>query len=1236
MKQSMRYLNKVIFIESAHVRYAEIKLDGNVHLIGTQGVGKSTLLRALLFFYNANQQKLGIPIEKKRFIDFYFRYQNSFIVYEVMHENGPFTVITYKSRGRVVFRFVNSAYQKTHFIDPASGQVADSWDVVRDNLSRDGIKYTRLLDRYETYRDIIYGNNKGLGSEFRKYALLESKQYQNIPRAIQHVFLNYKVESDFIKDTIIKSLDDEEIPIDLSNYTFHLKDFETQLNDIRLWTVQPARGENRIRKLAGKIIEIFSHVRYIEQDFIRLSGELMTRLHDNEQQLTKLETSLAKEEEKKEAALERQKKSLAYYDERKKKLSEEKGVFVNKLREARQKSEEYRHLHMDEVLSRIDKKGELLQEQQAFTSQQMLLESNFNDIRQKYKRQIEQLHNQFESYRNNQNEKLHKLRDEFFRFKETLAEEYEQGNIAIKEQFKEQRVHAMKRLDEIKEELMKLQNRRFEIKHRRYHEAEITQCKEQIHSYDGEGKLALLEIERLRNENTTFEQQWRMEEERLKALAENEKNECIKARQQLSARMDEIRFRIENSKDSLYGWLNSAYPGWEHTIGKVIDEEQVLFLSGLSPVITSSATDSFYGIKINLDEIEKNIKTVSDYEAEIASLKDASEEKRLEINETDKRLVEQQEKLKKKYLPRIKENKEQIIKRQYDLSQYKIASDKANLELDGLQRKAEEDKKNHLDEINQQIDKAQVAKVEARKELDSIEDQTEKKIQAKQKEKTAKIEERQRQLDRSKSQIELAVIHKKSETAVAVEALKADQDKELEDKGADTQKINLLQAKLRAIEAELKYIEDNSELAFNYKKDKKELLDRMDYFTLQRDLLDEKLKETESRQADQQWKQRAEQEMIQARIDQLKKEIAAIGEDSRQFAEFRQTDAYTNHIDLFEQKNGHESAAKSGVMLIRELTNNYYSRIKQMETLRENVQLFTGNFSEKNIFKFKTRLVEESEYRQFAEALQEFIEEDKISEYEKRVNELFARIIQQVGNETEQLLSKESAIRKVVNDINADFRQKNFVGVIKSIELRVVPSSNKIVQLLGEIKQFNDDNLYNFGEVNLFNSEQQSREENNRKAVQYLSALNKSISGYRNSTITLSDSFELEFRVVENDNDTGWVDKLANVGSDGTDVLVKAMINIMLLNVFKEGATRNQFKDFRLHCMMDEIGKLHPNNVRGILKFANDRNIFLVNGSPQSFDALAYRYTYQLSKKRDTQLDREITVVHRIVTNHRL
>lgn len=45
----MKYLNKIIFINSANIPYAEISVDGNVHFTGTQGVGKSTVLRALLF-----------------------------------------------------------------------------------------------------------------------------------------------------------------------------------------------------------------------------------------------------------------------------------------------------------------------------------------------------------------------------------------------------------------------------------------------------------------------------------------------------------------------------------------------------------------------------------------------------------------------------------------------------------------------------------------------------------------------------------------------------------------------------------------------------------------------------------------------------------------------------------------------------------------------------------------------------------------------------------------------------------------------------------------------------------------------------------------------------------------------------------------------------------------------------------------------------------------------------------
>ena len=80
----MKYLNKVIFINSANIPYAEIAVDGNVHFTGTQGVGKSTVLRALLFFYNADKHRLGIQQGQKPFDEFYFRQSNSYILYDLI------------------------------------------------------------------------------------------------------------------------------------------------------------------------------------------------------------------------------------------------------------------------------------------------------------------------------------------------------------------------------------------------------------------------------------------------------------------------------------------------------------------------------------------------------------------------------------------------------------------------------------------------------------------------------------------------------------------------------------------------------------------------------------------------------------------------------------------------------------------------------------------------------------------------------------------------------------------------------------------------------------------------------------------------------------------------------------------------------------------------------------------------------------------------------------------------
>ena len=314
-------------------------------------------------------------------------------------------------------------------------------------------------------------------------------------------------------------------------------------------------------------------------------------------------------------------------------------------------------------------------------------------------------------------------------------------------------------------------------------------------------------------------------------------------------------------------------------------------------------------------------------------------------------------------------------------------------------------------------------------------------------------------------------------------------------------------------------------------------------------------------------------------------------------------------------------------ILVDEIKEIHYEKLhNRVEELRRTTTDFLGKFSDNNILKFKKQLTDDKSFLDFAQNLTDFIEDKRIDRIEKEVNERFALIVSTIAQQTNSLVSNSGEIQKIVGKINDDFEKKNFVGVIKKIELKVDDSKNEIVQLLIMIKNYNDENAMELGKANLFSGENQ--EKKNKDAVDLLKQFAKKIGELKRDFISLSDSFELKFKIIENDNDSGWVEKLANVGSDGTDVLVKAMLNIMLLNVFKEGASK-KFKDFQLHCMMDEIGKLHPNNVRGILQFAKDRNIRLISGSPIENDALAFDHIYKLSKD-----GKSITRVKRILTQY--
>ncbi|TXD53544.1 MULTISPECIES: ATP-binding protein [unclassified Polaribacter] len=1223
----MRYLNKIVFINSASVSYAEIELDGNVHLIGTQGVGKSTLLRAILFFYNANKIKLGIPREKKSFDDYYFEYQNSYIIYEIVKDTIPYCVLAYKVNGKVAYRFFDSEYKRALFID--NNKAFESWDKIRTALGKE-IYYTSIISSYEEFRKIIYGDNKGLKPEFRKYALTESKQYQNIPRTIQNVLLNSNLEAKFIKDTIINSINEEEFTIDIENYSkSHLRDFESEINDIKIWFQKNKKGQILIRNQADKIITEYRIFNFLKRERRELANNLGLRMAFIENEKPLLATNFQHQHQLVSELFKKKENLTKTHRKREQDLVSDIKYILKELAKAKLKQTEYDNKNIKDIIKKVARKENLTNEHKALSDENTLLTSNFTSIAQKYDALISKMEIQKQEFSNTQNATINTLNGTFGENKTLVHENYQQLIHQIKDDNEDEKELYKNELNTVIENENRCKRQSSELKHQTFFIAEIEQFKEEIKLLDASIKESNAIISNANDKIVTTKTAWELEVRKDENTTEIKIDKERENLEKIAQKIKNIETKINQSTSSLYGWLNENISGWEHTIGKVIDEDVVLFNTELNPKLVNKSTSTFFGIELNLNALKTRIKTVEEYHQDIETLKN----EKLVIHKIILKINEDKDthlqKLKSRFRKILKEFKDAIAENNYIIVQstQKLKAHKVGL-TDWI-TKSKQEKENSYQKIAQELEEIASKKLKAVELLENIKKGIKRKITLKENERNKEITSLALLKDDKILEINAAIFANKKVSIKRIQELKKQQTTVLDNKGADTKRLAIIDKRLNEIKNDLLFINTNQRLVFDYEKDKRELFDKIPEFKVEKISLEKKQiaisKEhlAETRSLD---KKYANQKEI---VGELQSKLDDFEKDENKFLEFKKSDAFIDVQHYISNPTKDKKNLKTGSIIISEITENHYKGIGNFNDLQQSTNTFIGNFNENNVFNFKVKLNSDADLLIFATDLKEFIDEDKINQYEKRVNHRFASIIRLIGRETTELNSKKGDIEKIIKKINDDFVNKNFVEAIKEMEMRTQASSNPVVKLLIKIQEFNDEHSLVLGESNLFTAS--DSDSKNQKAVDLLKELVKAIDKYKNTTLTLSESFDLQFRIVENDNDSGWVEKLSNVGSEGTDVLVKAMINILLLNVFKESASK-KFKDFKLHCMLDEIGRLHPNNVKGILRFANERNILLINGSPISQNATDYKYTYKLAKEQaKNDPKRYITKINRLV-----
>ena len=221
------------------------------------------------------------------------------------------------------------------------------------------------------------------------------------------------------------------------------------------------------------------------------------------------------------------------------------------------------------------------------------------------------------------------------------------------------------------------------------------------------------------------------------------------------------------------------------------------------------------------------------------------------------------------------------------------------------------------------------------------------------------------------------------------------------------------------------------------------------------------------------------------------------------------------------------------LQLLTQLRGTVNQKRESIDKLKDMAVNFNRNFKPQNTFHFNTMPITDGDYLQIAADLQDFMDNNKIEEFRRRTSEHYKDILGRISTEIGALMKRRSDVDGIIQDINRDFVEKNFAGVIRSIELKANESSDRLMQLLLSIHEYTVENALSIGELNLFSSD--NRDEVNRKVVNYLKSFSHQLQDVQSrSKESLGDSFRLQFRVKENDNDTNWVERINNVGSDCT------------------------------------------------------------------------------------------------------
>ena len=380
----MGYLKRLILVNSAGYPLADVRLDGHCDIAGGQGVGKTTLMNAILYPFVVEDRFIDIDrLEKQRFSLYYFPSErNSFVIYEVVNNLGaPYCILIHRSGATLYYHFISAPFD-FEWIYEGEEQVKD-WQDIRAKLNRLGITF-KTEDKREKFNNIFLGKGEHYHEQ---YSIVKSNKDKDAIRPLlSAIFRNLPFSQETLKNALVAAVMSsnqlENEGIDLASHRRNLDGFAERYSDIRKMTVRDAGGKTAVDPIAEILFDAVDRYYHNMEERRKVPGKLVYAYAAAKGRVATLESALAENEEAR-------KKLINGWNDREKELDGQigeaistRGGMLKELETIGEIEAKYREkkIHVDELVTWILDKQAHVQSLKSIEKQRNALTADAEDI----------------------------------------------------------------------------------------------------------------------------------------------------------------------------------------------------------------------------------------------------------------------------------------------------------------------------------------------------------------------------------------------------------------------------------------------------------------------------------------------------------------------------------------------------------------------------------------------------------------------------------------------------------------------------------------------------------------------------------------------------------------------------------------------------------------------------------------------------------------------------------------